>query len=496
MKSILKNWYACLIASILVTNYTIPAIERNLIEKMQVTAHSIYFTLNKEFHEKYLWEDFYVIYQDDIDLTTLDYTILTMPLLLNVFSIVLISGEEYFIDAMDEDLYHSLSIVAEALKRLYPRTVWQGRLTPRKLINNKKIWEHKKIHPGFAMPFSHGLDSICTSLRHKQTPQLLMTVRGCPDTPIKEKWDFNWYITQRTIKQFAEQFGHTTSFVDSNFHEFFNWDVLSDINPEIMNWRMDTIEDLGWIGIAAPILITKGIQKLILAANKDWSTPHPGISSPVTNDTMTFAGVTVKNDAFELSRTEKNFVVAQICNKYKLKKPTTFVCEKISNGRKNCSECTKCVFTILSWILAKEQPRDYGFNVMVIPFLNYFKNQFFLENLYSPYRAGCFKYMQLKAHQVLNTLRGEIHDFFSWFLTIDFDALTVPTPQIIVDYDDFRDLYPGIPSDWRKYRDELEITHSANALTNAIYQQIWNNPYATKAIKKTKTRQRRIRKRT
>lgn len=486
--------YACLAASILLLCQVAQAVERNLIQNIEITPHTLRFTLDPELHNKYFWENFYVTYHDDVGLLDLDYSIITMPLLLNIYSIVLISGNDYYIDEMDKDLYHSLLIVAKALKRLYPHTAWKGRLIPRRLVNNRKLIKKPSTSIGMAMPFSHGLDSICTSFLHRDSTQLLMTVRGCPDTPLDPKMP-NWQITKEAVISFAKTHGHKTSFVTSNFHDFFNWEVLGDINSEIMNWRMDTIEDLGWIGIAAPIMVSKGIKKLVLAANKDWSTLHPGISSPITNDSMSFAGISVVNDAFDLSRTEKNFVVRDICTTYQLPKPNMFVCEYNKPNRANCCVCTKCVFTILSWILAQEEPKAYGFNVDIDLFLNYFKNNFFMENVYSPYRAGCFKYTQYKAQQELSKLDPKLYQFFLWFLTIDFDKLTVPTDQITIDYDDFIDLNPRIPANWKTYRTALEKTHREGIMPNEVYDTIWQNVAIKRTLKRKPDSKRRIKKR-
>ncbi|MGE0009521.1 MAG: hypothetical protein AB7F19_03185 [Candidatus Babeliales bacterium] len=484
--------YVCLMASTLLLCETAQADKRNLIHKIEITSHTLRFTLDPELHKKYLWEDFYVTYHDELGLDTLDYSIITMPILLNVFSIILISGQEYYVKEIDKDLYHSLSIVQEALKRLYPHTEWKGRLTAKKVVDNSKLIKKDSKTIDMAMPFSHGLDSICTSFLHRDKTQLLMTVRGCPDTPIDAKVN-TWHITKDAVVRFAKTHGHTTSFVTSNFHEFFNWEVLGDINPEIMNWRMDTIEDLGWIGIAAPILVSKGIKQLVLAANKDWSTLHPGISSPITNNTMSFAGISVMNDAFDLSRTEKNFIVADICNRHDLPKPKMFVCEYHRPERKNCNVCTKCVFTILSWILAQEEPREYGFDVSVDSFLEFFRNTFFYENIYSPYRTGCFKYMQYKARQQLPQLNARAQSFFSWFLTIDFDKLTVPTNQIVIDYDDFIDLYPNMLPTWKNYRIMLEHTHVPGNISDEVYQSIWHAAQVKRALKR-KASKRRVKK--
>ncbi len=466
---------------------------QEFLESINVDGHSIIFCVNKTFHDTYLRENLFVTYQDNIDISQLDFTIITMPLIMNTISIIWISGQDYYIEAMDKDLYDSLNTIHEIYKRFYPNTVWNGRLIPRTLVDNKKNLENKPKVNGIALPFSHGLDSICTSLIHHQMPQLLITVRGCPDTPL-DTWDKNWDTTQNTIAHFANLYGHRTTQVLSNFHEFFNWKLLSHWSPEITNWRMDTIEDLGWIGLAAPIVVSQGYTQFIVASNEDWSTPHPGASCPLVNDSVSFAGVSVRCDSFDISRPEKNQTIARICNEHKLEKPNIFVCEHILPKRKNCCQCQKCAITILSFLLAGENPKSYGFNVETKEFLNYFKYSYFYENLYSLPRACWFKFAQLEARSKLVTLDDTVKKFFSWFITIDFDKLTLPSPQIEINYDHFTDVWNGIPKDWMKYRKALEQTHLPGHISETVYKRIWQEKKDQKIQQERKKQERKIKK--
>ena len=446
------------------------AIPERFINSVSVKGQTITYHLNKEFHNTYLRDNLFVTYQNNIDLTELDYSILTMPLIMNTISIVWISGKDYYIESMDKHLYESLEIVNETFKRFYPHTSWNGRLIPKKLIEAQPTNKNSSCH--IAIPFSNGLDSVCTSIRHHDIPQLLMTVRGCPDTPL-DTWNSNWRTTQKAISHFADIHGHKISYVHSNFHEFFDWELLKNISPEITNWRMDTIEDLGWIGLAAPIVVAQGIQKLVLASNEDWSILHPGASCPLVIDTVSFANVSVTCDAFDIPRPEKNNCIATICNTQHLEKPRMFVCEQVAPERQNCCKCQKCAITILSFLLINENPREYGFNINRSEFLDYFRTQYFQDNLYSPHRACWFKYAQLKAREKLSTFDPELADFFSWFITIDFNKLTLPNPQIDIDYDLFRDLWDGIPANWQQSRKSIQVTHTAGTLNDEDYNLVW-----------------------
>lgn len=441
-----------------------------LISSISIKGQTITYRLNKEFHATYLRDNFFVTYQHDINLMDLDYSIITMPLIMNTISIIWISGKEYYIESMDKNLYESLEIVHEIFKRFYPKTSWNGRLIPKKLIESAPTT--KNLSSQIAIPFSNGLDSVCTSIRYHDTPQLLMTVRGCPDTPL-DSWNVNWQTTQKAISHFAKTHGHNVSYVHSNFHEFFDWDLLRNISPEITNWRMDTIEDLGWIGLAAPIVVAKNIQKLVLASNEDWSILHPGASCPLVIDTVSFKNVTITCDAFDMCRPEKNNCIATICTAHALEKPKMFVCEHVAAERKNCCKCQKCAITILSFLLINEDPKAYGFAIDRDDFLNHFKTEYFKENLYSPHRACWFKYAQLKAKEKLHTYDAELAAFFAWYITIDFNKLTLPNPQVTIDYDLFCDLWDGIPANWRDARTSLQNTHIPGTLSDEDYTVIW-----------------------
>ncbi len=425
------------------------AIEQ-FITSMSIDQHKITYVVNTHFHNTYLRDNLFVIYQHDIDLKELDYTILTMPLIMNTIAMIWVSGKDYYIDAMDEDLFTSLQIVREVFRRFYPATALNGNLIPKKLVNNNKF--RKATASGIALPFSHGLDSLCTSLRLRKTPQLLITARGCPDTPLAY-WDKNWEYTKNVITHFAHTHGHSTSFISSNFHDFFNWQVLCTLSPEITNWRICMIEGLGWMGLAAPILVTKGYDTFVLPANSDWTTPHPGADCPLVVDNVSFAGITNISEGFDLHRMKKNKMVARICNKHNLEKPIFIICEKLLKNRKNCCKCQKCAASILSFLLINENPQDYGFDIDIPDFLNFFKTIFIETNVYETYPADWFKYCQRKARKKFDQLSHGLQDFFAWYLTLDFDARTIADTGIIINYNDFTDLYHHIPPE------VLAITH-------------------------------------
>ena len=80
----------------------------DLIVTTTITKNKLEVQIHPEFKAQYLVSDFFVEYEDeDVDLTALDRSLVLMPFLCDVVTIVWISGKKYFIESLDEDLYHS-----------------------------------------------------------------------------------------------------------------------------------------------------------------------------------------------------------------------------------------------------------------------------------------------------------------------------------------------------------------------------------------------------
>ena len=168
---------------IILSTYSLAAIQEPLIESVTVNKNHIKIEVNKQFKEKYLTGNFFAEYDKDIDLSKLDYSIQIMPFIMNVLSIVWISGKDWYIDSMDQDLYASLDTIKEVFRRMYPRTKWEGRLIPHRLVKN--VPPFKPDTNRIALLFSGGLDSTTSSLYHREKKQLLITAWGHWDLPLQ-----------------------------------------------------------------------------------------------------------------------------------------------------------------------------------------------------------------------------------------------------------------------------------------------------------------------
>ena len=91
-------------------------------------------------------------------------------------------GETFVIETMDDRLHASLQTLKKIFKRLYPNTVWNGRLEVEELVHNA-VPVQRADAPAIATLFSLGVDSMTTSLSRSETPQLLITARVHYDSP-------------------------------------------------------------------------------------------------------------------------------------------------------------------------------------------------------------------------------------------------------------------------------------------------------------------------
>lgn len=328
----------------------------NLIEKLTVTKQRIEVTVNKEFKEAYLKDDFFVEYDSSIDLSKFDYSIVSLPFIMQVVTTVWASNTDYYIDEMNEEVYASLETVKRVFQIFYPKTQWNGRLIPKRLTT----YAPKTASPVKALLFSAGLDSTVCSLTHRTEPQLLITARGQAGLPLDD--NTLWEKTTRHIKSFAQDYGHATCFLSSNYYYFLNFTRLKQLSPEIHTWRMDAIEDIGWSGMIAPILLTRNIDTLYIGSSESWEFGYPCASHPAIDSALSFAGIRLIHEQFDMTRFDKIQYLINLCTTKNVKKPFLVICQR-HDGRINCCTCEKCIYTLAGFIAAGANPQEYGLSL-------------------------------------------------------------------------------------------------------------------------------------
>ncbi len=381
-----------------------------LIDKIVVNKNNLVIEVHDSFKRRYLKGDFFVRYQDDINLEELDSSLLIVPLLLNVITIIWASGETYTIPALDRDLWFSLEKVKKVFKRMYPQTNWEGSVIPKRLVKHDFTFDAD----GVAHMFSNGLDSICSSLLHKDDKQLLITVQGHVDTPINDQKVWNKIQNENRI--FAQEHGFDNTFLCSNYYHILKRSALHNLSPEISHWRTAAVEGLGWTGLTIPLLICKGYNHLRIASSISWDCPFVHAANPFVDNNITCAGVSVEHDGFEYSRVQKCKVFKECVQKYNIKKPYMRVCAA-STDATNCCVCLKCIQTIHGLWAVGENHQEYGFNLDSDKIITATKKE--LQKKYSRFKLWHFECIQRLLRDRVSS-GEELSSYLNWFMQYDF----------------------------------------------------------------------------
>ena len=195
--------------------------------------NGVRFHLSAEFTKKYVRQPLVLSYPDEIDLTSLPSSIVEVPLITNVIAVIWLSGNEYTIEEMDEDLYYSLIKIKEFFKRFFYNTSWEGELKPERLVKNIL----PKMNSSPAALFTGGLDSTTTLFRHFDENPILISFND----PHKNAIDL------------AELYHLDFYTIYFNFNDFLKLTYLNKASCDISKWFWDTSMGLAWVGAATPL---------------------------------------------------------------------------------------------------------------------------------------------------------------------------------------------------------------------------------------------------
>lgn len=419
--------YTNIIATCVIMAYfsTSSAEPSELIEKVIVNKNRVDIIINPDFKKAYLKDDFFVEYDNDIDLEKLDYSIVTLPFIMNVISLVWISGKEYTIPSMDKDICASLERSKQVFQIFYPKTPWTGKLIPEKLVANSL---KREPHGMIALLFSGGVDSTAASFAHRDKKQLLITAWGQSCLPLQDVT--MWNRMKKHVTSFAAEYGHENAFIKSNYYCFLNLQKLTHLSPEIVTWRIDTIEDIGWAGLTAPILLSKGISTLHIASTENWWSKYPSAANPYIDGNISYASVHIKHDHFDLTRFDKLALINDLSNRHLVKRPLLPVCQK-KGGIINCGACEKCCITLLCLFALDANTLEYGFTTSFKEVRAHMKHMLSQRKMSIQTIEQC---MDLQKR--IKGLKHPSYDF-AWFLSADFSKIR---PY---------DVRKGHPVDWK-----------------------------------------------
>lgn len=414
-----------------------------LIQAKSIHNNSVRYFLSKEFSEKYVNQPLHLTYPEEINLGNLPNSIVEVPLITNVMPVIWISGKEYGIEEMDEDLYYSLIKIKEFYKRFFYNTQWSGELIPKRLIKNSLPEASTRA----ASLFTGGLDSTTTVLRHAHEDLRLISLNNAHETAV----------------EFAKMYEFKLHTIHTNCLKFLKLTSLDKASPDITKWFWDTTMGLSWVGSAAPLLYTMKIPQLYIPSGFTWKSfifsdgqtmRQP--ASPLIDENLSPMGLRVQHDDFTMTRTDKIKFISTYCHKRGIPKPRLIVCtyhRRLDVAYANCNSCTKCYLTMLDILAIGERLKDYGFTLSESEFIAKFQS--FIETL-KMRRGGTYAALfdtQNYIKQNLEKLPGTYRSFYDWFMAIDLWALVKeaesgtpdrPPRSSPFDWNDYQDLYPKL----------------------------------------------------
>jgi len=334
-------------------------IQPDLIESFEIiNKNKIVVKANRSFSRKFIKEDFFAEYDESINLTKLNKSIVTIPFILSIIPVVWVSNKTYSIEVMDRDLYYSLQEVKKVFRIFYPEQEWAGELIPEQLVTNTIVPSTISDEPALAILFSGGLDSVDTSISYLDAKQLLVTAWGA-DVKVRASKQWNRVLGQ--CQNFSQTYGHDHTFIKSNFREFTETQYLYNKFPR---WWVRVSHALSLAGLVAPLLIKHKIPALLIASTYTIEHPNPYGSHPAIDNNITFAGSSVYHACADKDRVQKIMNFTNICREKNITLPNLRVCWSSPQGE-NCLKCEKCLRTLTEIIIAGQVPEEYGFNISV-----------------------------------------------------------------------------------------------------------------------------------
>jgi hypothetical protein len=353
-------------------------------------------------------------YDAGTDLTGIPDSIVLAPYILNVAPVVWARGLHVTVPVMEEELAASLVELRYALSRLYPGVAWSGSIEAERLegVQQRPSGGH------VALLFSGGLDSVASSLAHLHEPQTLILVRGADIGLGNER---GWQRIRDDVEAFALQYGHQVTTIASTFRAFLDERALQRIHPSVTHWWSNVQHGMGLAGLTIPLLVERGIGRLLIAASHTPSFRVAWGSHPTIDNHVASAGVRVEHDLYELSRQDKLRLVIARSEEQGVEQTYLRVCyAEPEGGGGNCCRCEKCLRTMAGVVLEGRDPRCFGFAVSPEAAAAQVRRR--LDRLVVPFSANArwmWEDLQTRARSV-QTGTAAHPAFVEWLATYDF----------------------------------------------------------------------------
>ncbi len=299
-----------------------------------------FFDKDQPFYSKY-----------DIDVSAVPESIAVIPFLSNVIPIAWFAGFTVEVNEIDEDFYNALQAIKTIFQDRDTSYELKGDLKANKLVKNETPGDKT------SMLFSGGVDAYATYIRVYEKVPDLVTILGA-DIEIEDQKQWTEFTNFLENEQLLQK--NRKDYIETNLRTFYTYQV--ELLLKDLGWWGKVQHGLALIGALAPLSFVHGYKEIYIASSY---TDHIDIdwgSTPEMDEKISWAGVSVFHDGYEMKRQDKVDLITQFAahtdTKFKLR-----VCYSELRTEFNCSNCEKCFRTILGIILNGKNPNHYGFKV-------------------------------------------------------------------------------------------------------------------------------------
>lgn len=428
------------------------------IEELKIRKNRLLFfklSFPKEVKKYFSSNYFYVEYDRDVhDVST---SILQIPVISNVIPIAWAIGADIHVKELDKTYLNCLSKIKSVMVRWYPNLPFSTNIEVDDIVANSFVGE------GYGLLFSGGLDSIASYIRNKEKKPNLIMVWGADIRLDRERF---WGRIKKQYEGFADKENVKIHFVKTNMRQFMN-EVLLNLKfgryLTDFSWWGAIHHGIGLLGLCAPISVPEHIGTFFIASSHTKELlKYPWGSHPLIDNNISWAGVKVVHDGYDLARQDKIRCLKSYIRNYN-SYPCVRVCWSQSDVF-NCGECEKCSRTIIGLVLENIDPNKCGFNIRS-DFFDSLKKKFVKRRFDLSLDRVLF-WKDIKRH-VPKQMSHNLYDckeFFRWFK--DFEISEVQKRDIIAIRDHLIYFFYQLPENMQ--RAMLKLPHKDFVKTHLL----------------------------
>lgn len=340
-----------------------------------------------------------------VDISNIQDSLLTVPLLSNLAPVAWITGNTLHINQLDERTARTIQLVKLGYKQTLNQAGFDVGLLGETLINNTARYgggivnDRKK-----AMLFTGGVDSTASYLRRQGEAPALIVIKREKDS--KDLWNSR----KRNIEAFADYFNTDYHVVESNMRKnLINGSEIllhSSLNLS-RSWWAGIQYPIGYMGLLAPLAEAEGFSALYQSSGATGkSLFHAPEANPMTVDQLVWGNTESRIVDFGLSRQDK---VETIVSKYSSDWP--FIIHSCSDPTP-CTSCESCYRNIMGIFTAGGNPESLGYEVngRCKKLIEYFDTEIVT---FSPVKVNIWENIQSRLDREIWTGPPQLYEAFS-----------------------------------------------------------------------------------